>query len=218
MSDQTGPIPSIPAPLYQQVDHWFQRAAASLLGEIPCRLGCTNCCIGPFPITVLDALTLQQGLAALPTEHRHRIQQRAIEQTTEMEAAFPRLTGSPLLDEWSDQDIDRLATTFHHLPCPALETDGRCGIYHHRPLVCRSMGIPTDDGQIAHGACDVQTFIPILRLPSSFRKEENRLAQEEADALDALRRTTESPGEEVLLPYGFLRRETCETSKADQEH
>jgi hypothetical protein len=73
------------------------------------------------------------------------------------------------------------------------------------------MGIPTEDRGLAHGACEVQTFIPILRLPSSFREEEDRLVQEEAAALDALRRTTGSTGEEVFLPYGFLPRETRET-------
>ena len=70
------------------------------------------------------------------------------------------------------------------------------------------MGIPTEDRGLAHGACEVQTFIPILRLPSSFREEEERLAQEEATSLDRLRRTTGSPGEEVFLTYGFIRRET----------
>jgi hypothetical protein len=66
------------------------------------------------------------------------------------------------------------------------------------------MGIPTEDRGLAHGACEVQTFIPILRLPSSFREEEGLLAQEEAVSLDALRQATKSTGEEVFLPYGFL--------------
>jgi Fe-S-cluster containining protein len=121
-----------------------------------------------------------------------------------METAFPQLTHSDLLDNWSDQDIDRLARAFQDHPCPALETDGRCGVYHYRPLACRSMGIPTEDCGLAHGACEVQTFIPILRLPSAFREEESRLAQEEAASLDALRLATGSTGEEVFLPYGFL--------------
>jgi len=209
MSDRPlGPTPPNPAPLYQKTDHWFQRATAALLGEIPCRLGCTSCCIGPFPITLLDVHTLQQGLAGLQPDHRHRIEQRAIEQTAALEAAFPQLTRTDLLDNWSDQEIDRLVKEFHHQPCPALEADGRCGLYHYRPLVCRSMGIPTEDRGLAHGACEVQTFIPILRLPSAFREEEDRLAQEEAASLETLRRATGSTGDEVFLPYGFLHRET----------
>ena len=205
-----GPTPPNSAPLYQKTAYWFERATAALLNEVPCRLGCTNCCIGPFPITILDVQTLQQGLAGLLPDHRHRIEQRAIEHTAAMETAFPQLTHTNLIDNWSDQEIDRLVTAFHHHPCPALEPDGRCGIYQHRPLVCRSMGIPTEDRGMAYGACEVQTFIPIVRLPSSFREEEDRLLQEEAVALDALRLTTGSAGEEVFLPYGFLHRETCE--------
>jgi Fe-S-cluster containining protein len=127
-----------------------------------------------------------------------------------MKAAFPQLTHTELLDKWTDQDIDRLVTEFHHHPCPALDADGRCGVYSHRPLVCRSMGIPTEDQGLAQGACEVQTFIPILRLSSSFRREEDRLAQEEASALEALRKNTGTAGEEVFLPYGFLQRRTGE--------
>ena len=215
-----GPTQPSPAPLYQKTDRWFQRASAALLGEVPCQLGCTSCCIGPFPITILDVQTLQEGLAGLPADHRRRIEQRAIEQTTAMETAFPQLTQTDLLDTWSDQEIDRLATEFHQHPCPALEADGGCGLYEHRPLVCRSMGIPTEHQGLAQGACEVQTFIPILRLPSSFREEEDRLIQEESAALDALRLATGSAGEEVFLPYGFLRRktrETCEKNETGQE-
>lgn len=206
------PILPDPAPLYLHTDRWFQRATAALLSEVPCRPGCSSCCIGPFPITILDIHMLQQGLDGLPPDRRHRIEQRAIEQTTAMEAAFPRLTHSDLLDQWSDLEIDRLVTTFGHHPCPALETDGRCGLYQHRPLVCRSMGIPIEDRGLAHGACEVQTFIPIVRLPSQFREEEDRLAQEEASSLEALRQATGSTGEEVFLPYGFLARRGQEPS------
>jgi hypothetical protein len=75
------------------------------------------------------------------------------------------------------------------------------------------MGIPTEECGVTHGACEVQTFIPIVRLPSAFREEEHRLAQEEAASLDALRQATGSTGEEVFLPYGFLAREKSETGE-----
>jgi len=78
------------------------------------------------------------------------------------------------------------------------------------------MGIPTEDHGLTHGACEVQTFIPILRLPSAFREEETRLAQEEASSLDALRLATGLTGEEVFLPYGFLHRETRETCEKSE--
>jgi len=70
------------------------------------------------------------------------------------------------------------------------------------------MGIPTEDCGLTHGACEVQTFIPIVRLPSASREEEQRLLQEETASLDALRRVTGSTGEEVFLPYGFISRKT----------
>ena len=172
--------------------------------------------MGPFPITLLDVQILQQGLADLPRDHRERITQRAAEQAAAMETAFPQLTRTILLDSWSDQEIDRLVKEFHDCPCPALEADGRCGLYDHRPLVCRSMGIPTEDHGLTHGACEIQTFIPIVRLPSTFREEQDRLLHEEAASLDAIRRTTGSTGEEVLLPHGFLQRETCETCEKSE--
>ena len=66
------------------------------------------------------------------------------------------------------------------------------------------MGIPTEDRGLTHGACEIQTFIPIVRLPITFREEEDRLAQKEAASLETLRQATGSTGEEVFLPYGFL--------------
>lgn len=210
-----GPTSPPPAPLYQKTAHWFQRATAALLGEVPCRLGCTSCCIGPFPITLLDVQVLQEGLANLPADHRQRLEQRAIKQIVAMETVFPRLTQTTLLDEWSDQEIDRVATAFDQHPCPALEANGGCSVYAHRPLVCRSMGIPTERDGLAQGACTVQTFIPIRRLPASFRAEQDRLIQEESAALDRLRLTTGATGEEVFLPYGFLAQRHQEGADKD---
>ena len=197
-------VPSIPACLARKTDEWFARAQAALLGQVPCRPGCSHCCIGPFSITLLDVHLLQEGLRHLPPNQRERIEGRARSQAAAMEAAYPQLLKSRFLDDWPDTDIDRLVSQFYQAPCPALEDDGLCGLYEYRPLTCRSMGIPTEREGVTSGACEVQTFIPIVRLSASIRAEEDELARQEAQVLENCRSAENAEGEELLLPYGFL--------------
>jgi Fe-S-cluster containining protein len=193
-----------PLPIFEQADHWFRRARASLLEALPCRHGCSRCCIGPFPITILDVDEVQRGMAALPPERRAGIVERAVRQTTTIQAVYPQLGDDRMLDDWPDRAIDELVTRFADLPCPALQDDGSCGIYPFRPVTCRTMGIPVETAGMMSGACDVQTSVPLIRLPRSIRDEEDRFAEQEARAIARLRETRHDSGEEVLLPFGFL--------------
>ncbi len=188
------------AELLDRAERWFERARAALLGEIPCRPGCCRCCIGPFAITRLDAVTLQRGLTSLPAPERQAIHARACEQAARIEAAFPQLCESPLLDRWTDAQADAVAARFADLPCPALDAEGRCRVYAFRPMTCRLMGIPVETEGTVHGACAVQIAVPIVRLSRALREEEDRLAEREAAALAA----APGPGEELLITYGFL--------------
>ena len=189
--------------LASKTDDWFRRANAALLGQLPCRAGCANCCIGMFPITRLDARLLQEGLAHLPETDRARIATRAAQQIAAVESAHPVLKSSSSLEGWSDADIDRVAEAFHDVRCPALGDNEQCSLYAYRPLACRSMGIPTRDHGIMNGACAVQTFVPIVRLPDSFVSEEEALARQESAELGMLPEVAVQ-GEEMLLPYGFV--------------
>ncbi len=177
---------------------------AALLEQVPCRRGCCRCCIGPFPVTILDQQHLHEGLARLPDAQRRAIQQTARAQVAAIEARFPRLSTSPMLDDWPDRLAEQLAEEFQDLPCPALSSDGSCAVYAFRPLTCRSMGIPPDRDGYVDGACDIQTAVPLIRLSPPLREEEDRLAGEEAEQLAALRLKLHSRGEELLLPYAFL--------------
>jgi hypothetical protein len=132
------------------------------------------------------------------------MQDNAREQVNQLGVVEPRLVTSPFVDHWSDGEMDRLTTRFDSLPCPALEPDGRCGLYEFRPLVCRSMGIPSDDGVTVTGACAVQTSVPLIQLSKSLRDEEDVLARIEAQQLTSLRMTLDAQGEELLLPYAFV--------------
>ncbi len=66
------------------------------------------------------------------------------------------------------------------------------------------MGLPVETNGLMQGACEVQTFIPIVRVSQALREEEQRLTEEEAGLLAEQRQITPRDGEEVLLPYGFL--------------
>lgn len=195
---------SLSLPLFQQADHWFRRASASLLGAIPCCQGCSACCIGLFPITRLDALELQRGLDRLPPLQREAIVARARSQVAVLESAYPILQSKSALDGLDDRMIDGLVEQFSDLPCPALGSDGTCGVYAFRPLTCRTMGIPTESDGMVQGACSIQTSVPIIRLSPTFRIEENQLAEQEAVHLAILSRAHPDAGDELLLPYGFL--------------
>jgi Fe-S-cluster containining protein len=190
--------------LFVQSEQWFHRVHASLLGALPCRRGCSRCCIGPFAVTILDAAELRRGLPALPERDRKDIEERARGQIAALESAHPRLTTTPFLDDWPEAESDRLAEQFAELPCPALGTDGSCRVYPFRPLACRTMGIPVETNGLVEGACEIQTAIPLIRPSRILREQERQLAGREAAELAARRAAFPKSGEEVWLAYGFV--------------
>jgi Fe-S-cluster containining protein len=107
--------------LVQIVDQAMAEAVRKSGSWLACRIGCHECCIGPFPITQLDALRLRAGLAELETddpERAARVLQRA------------RASVERALDE-TDEDE----------PCPALDPEtGACDLYAARPITCRMFG------------------------------------------------------------------------------
>src|SRR5438270_7199002 len=67
-----------------------------------CRPGCTQCCIGAFPINQLDALRLKRGLADLEKKEPARavrVRERANEAAARLSPAFPGDAATGLLDE-----------------------------------------------------------------------------------------------------------------------
>lgn len=129
----------------------------------------------------------------------------AARQIAALTGVAPQLSANHFIDQWTEEAIDRVVERFETWPCPALEPGGKCGVYEFRPLVCRSMGVPQDNGVRVSGACAVQTAVPLIRMSKAFRDEENRLAGREAWEIEALRHRLRIEGEELFLPYAFIR-------------
>lgn len=118
------------------------RLAVQRAGDLlHCRSGCFGCCIGPFPITLLDADRLRRGLAARGEEEQRRIRQRAEEAVAALkELGYPGDSGSGLLTFSHAEEI-LFAPPYLNLPCPVLDLEtGACTLYEHRPIACRTYG------------------------------------------------------------------------------
>jgi Fe-S-cluster containining protein len=121
---------------------------------IACRPGCTQCCIGPFAITQLDARRLREGLRTLAAVDPARaVAVRARAETYAL-AAAPVYPGDPVSGALRDEDA--LPPSLDDLPCPALDPEtGCCDLYAARPITCRTFGPVTRIGEEALGACEL---------------------------------------------------------------
>ncbi len=117
---------------------------ASRKNRVACARGCHECCSsGFFDITLLDALHIRDSMKKLPAVVRKRVVDKATEQLDHLEkkGAFSR--ADPLLR--SLRAIDAISRRSAKMCCPALDDNGACLIYRHRPHICRIFG-PTVRG------------------------------------------------------------------------
>jgi Fe-S-cluster containining protein len=122
-----------------------------------CRVGCTQCCVGAFPINQLDALRLRRGLDDLEKRapgRAKRVRKRAKEAVARLSADFPGDIETGILHEGDAAD-ERFSDFANDEPCPVLDPEtGKCELYEARPMTCRVFGPPvrSEDGL---GVCEL---------------------------------------------------------------
>lgn len=143
--------------MVQIVDSALAEAGRRAGKWLVCRPGCTQCCIGVFPINQLDVARLRKGLTSLQEvapERALRVRQRARESVARLSHDFPGDADSGLLAEGNDAE-QRFAEFANDEPCPALDPEtGLCELYEARPMTCRVFGPPvrSKDGL---GVCEL---------------------------------------------------------------
>lgn len=127
------------------VDGILAVATARAGAHLACRPGCSECCIGPFPITTLDALRLQRGLdhlAARAPARAAALLARARDAAARLAMDFPGDAASGILAP-GDASHESFFRRHEALPCPVLDPrTGYCELYDSRPLSCRTFGPP----------------------------------------------------------------------------
>ena len=140
--------------LVQIVDAALEDSARRSGSWLACRPGCTQCCIGVFAISQLDALRLREALAELERhdpERAKRVRGRARATVRRLRADFPGDASTGVLAE----DAEEFEDYANDEPCPVLDPKtGTCDLYSARPLTCRVFGPPvrTEGGL---GVCEL---------------------------------------------------------------
>ena len=146
--------------LIQIVDAALAEAARRSGEWLVCRPGCTQCCIGVFPISQLDAARLRDGLDALDAADPPRaaaVRERARQSVARLAVGFPGDVLTSILDDSRSDVLDDFADDE---PCPALDpATGLCDLYAARPMTCRVFGPPLrsfdDEGHSGLGVCEL---------------------------------------------------------------
>ncbi len=151
------PLPSGDRKLIQITDAALADAARRSGSWLVCHPGCTQCCVGVFAITQLDAVRLKNGLAELEQRDPARaaaVRARSREAATRLSADFPGDPRSGILAE-DDASQARFEDFANGAICPVLDpSTGMCDLYEARPLTCRTFGPPvrSEDGL---GVCEL---------------------------------------------------------------
>ena len=138
--------------LVQIADRALASAVARSGEHLVCRPGCSQCCVGVFPIAQQDAVRLRAGLEALEDRERAaRIVARVKQSLGRIDPWFPGDRETGVLGEDYEQAI--LFEEFaNDEPCPVLDMEtGRCDLYEARPILCRTFGPPmrTEEDNLA---------------------------------------------------------------------
>ena len=124
---------------------------------LKCQPGCTQCCVGVFAISQLDAARLRDGLNRLERSDAAkavRLKKRISASRKKLCKGFPGNAATGVLDE-SDEAQERFDEFANDVPCPVLDPKtGTCDLYDSRPMTCRAFGPPirTDEGL---GVCEL---------------------------------------------------------------
>lgn len=139
------------AELLQIVDAATAAAAQKSGDWLACRPGCTQCCVGVFAISQLDAQRLRSGLmelAAVDPARADQVRKRVVESLERIAVDFPGDAETGVLAEEDERFEERFAEYANEEVCPVLNPEtGLCELYAARPMTCRTFGPPVESAE-----------------------------------------------------------------------
>jgi Fe-S-cluster containining protein len=134
--------------ILDRADRHFADVSRTQPHNLQCGKGCSLCCYGLFEIGSGDVPLIADGLAAMHPMRRRKV----IRQALEIVERFAH----PNLRECSPAEKEAFFERTESVACPNLDAQGACMMYEHRPLVCRTFGLPLREAERYIGdICDL---------------------------------------------------------------
>jgi Fe-S-cluster containining protein len=124
--------------ILDRADEFFKGVVTRQPEQLACRRGCTMCCHGLFEIGTADVSLITAGIRSLDPRVRAVVVDRARRVLDEL--------AQPNLRECEPEEKEAFFDRAEDAPCPALDDEGACVLYEHRPIVCRTFGLPLREG------------------------------------------------------------------------
>jgi Fe-S-cluster containining protein len=121
--------------LINKVDQLFIDIKKEYSSEINCVEKCRDCCSNVFNISIIEGFYLTKGLKTLHPEDIAKIKQNI-------------LSVKELLQKQNNKEL---------IACPLLIND-LCILYHYRPIICRTFGMPMMNEQTGEIATCAKNF------------------------------------------------------------
>ncbi|HEV7766528.1 MAG TPA: YkgJ family cysteine cluster protein [Thermoanaerobaculia bacterium] len=125
--------------ILERADQHFTSVMETQPQNLQCGAGCSLCCYGLFEIGSGDVPVIAEGLERMHSSRRRKIIRRAVE--------IVEASAHPNLRECSPEEKSEFFERTKSTPCPNLDENGLCMMYEHRPLVCRTFGLPLREGR-----------------------------------------------------------------------
>lgn len=170
--------------ILDRADAFFASVTEAQPQNLQCGRGCSLCCHGLFEIGSGDVPVIAEGLALLHPMKRKSIIRRAV--------AMIESSEHPNLRECSPEEKEAFFERTDSTPCPNLSPAGECQIYEHRPLVCRTFGLPLREGDRYIGDICELNFT------------EASAAQKDSAAWDLMWEDALGPEDEYTIPEAIV--------------
>jgi Fe-S-cluster containining protein len=124
--------------LVDKAESAFQKTKTEYGESVRCKLHCSDCCHAVFGLFLIEAAYIREHFEPIDEEPKRQ----ALLKGESADKALEKLEGKLKTFE-NDPHMQTYTLARERIPCPLLDEQNECILYHRRPITCRVYGIPT---------------------------------------------------------------------------